>query len=326
MADEQDVVVDQKNQTVKNQTNVAGDVNVSGPYIAGDHIAEKQGPDPLALQRSYLSSLTRKTRYLPLDCVDPKAVTDEACKELQLSAVYTALMTDTPEKPRGDITLKKQAEEEIRYLSALEMLNKEEHLVLLGDPGSGKSTFVNFVATCLAGEILKDNDANIAALTAPIVNEEDDDEKEKAPPQPWDLGQILPVRVVLRDLAARGLPEPEATVADDTLWKFMLSELGDTLKKDYGPHLKKTLWEKGGLILLDGLDEVPDAKERRLQVKQAVQGFAALFPNCRMLVTSRTYAYQRQDWQLTGFTTSVLSPFTFSQIQQFIHNWYENTA
>ena len=90
------------------------------------------------------------------------------------------------------------------------------------------------------------------------------------------------------------------------------------LSKEYGPHLKKTLLEEGGLILLDGLDEVPDADQRRVQVKQAVQGFAADFSRCRFLVTSRTYAYQRQDWKLDGFAEAVLSPFTPAQIARFV--------
>ena len=95
----------------------------------------------------------------------------------------------------------------------------------------------------------------------------------------------------------------------------------DTLK-EYSPHLKKTLLEEGGLILLDGLDEVPDANRRRIQVKQAVQGFATDFSHCRFLITSRTYAYQRQDWKLDGFDEAVLRDFSPSQIARFIDSWY----
>ncbi len=80
------------------------------------------------------------------------------------------------------------------------------------------------------------------------------------------------------------------------------------------------------MILLDGLDEVPDADQRREQVKAAVQGFAEDFPSCRILVTSRTYAYQRQDWKLDGFAEVVLSPFTPGQIDHFVDRWYAHVG
>ena len=61
-------------------------------------------------------------------------------------------------------------------------------------------------------------------------------------------------------------------------------------------------------------------------MKQAVQGFADLFPNCRLLVTSRTYAYQRQEWKLDRFAEVVLSPFTPGQIDRFVDRWYAHIA
>ena len=67
---------------------------------------------------------------------------------------------------------------------------------------------------------------------------------------------------------------------------------------------------------------MPDALQRREQVKQAVQEFAGIYRNCRFLVTSRTYAYQRQDWKLNGFAERELLPFTRGQIERFIDTWY----
>jgi len=291
--------------------------------VAGDYITQQvePGASPEALRCAYLHRLAQQTRRLPLAGVDPKAAGDERGGELQLSAVYTALLTRQPE----EATFPKAGsfrEGETRYLSALEMLNCEPCLVLLGEPGSGKSTFVNFVALCLAGEALGYEDASLAVLTAPLPAEERD---KKPRPQPWDHGPLLPVRIALRDLAARGLPASGRRVSGDVLWNFIASELGDTLK-EYAPHLKAELLERGGLVLLDGLDEVPDAHQRREQVKRAVQDFAACFPRCRFLVTSRTYAYQRQDWKLERFSEVVLSPFTPAQVARFVDGWYAHVG
>lgn len=71
---------------------------------------------------------------------------------------------------------------------------------------------------------------------------------------------------------------------------------------------------------------MPDAHQRRAQVKQVVQSFAADFPRCRFLVTSRTYAYQRQDWKLDGFAEAVLRDFSPTQINHFIERWYDHIA
>lgn len=79
--------------------------------------------------------------------------------------------------------------------------------------------------------------------------------KNRRPKRGGEHGPLLPGRIVLRDLAARGLPESGEPANGDTLWAFIVAELGQTLQ-EYAPHLKKTLQEAGGLILLDGLDEV----------------------------------------------------------------------
>ena len=78
--------------------------------------------------------------------------------------------------------------------------------------------------------------------------------------------------------------------------------------------------------LLDGLDEVPEADQRRVQVKTAVEQFATLFPKVRMLVTSRTYAYQRQDWKLNRFAEGGLAPFSSAQIRAFVDRWYAHVG
>ncbi|WP_295392185.1 NACHT domain-containing NTPase [uncultured Thiodictyon sp.] len=270
------------------------------------------GASPATLTRAYLARILTQANQLPL------FVGDGANAQVRLSAVYTALLIQggsVEAAPDGGRSLERPD----RHPSALDALNTASRLVLLGGPGSGKSTFVNFVALSLAGELLKVPGPNLETLTAPLPNEDGDDKAQA--PQRWDHGPLLPVPVVLRDLASQ-LPPPGIPVNAETLWRFLQGRLKQAALEDFAPVLKQRLLDQGGLILLDGLDEVPDAHERRAQIKQAVQDFAASFSRCRFLVTSRTYAYQRQEWQLDGFTQTHLLPLRTGQIKGFVDAWY----
>ena len=309
-----------------------GGVALAGSTVIGDiTVGAPPAPaPPEGLRPAYLNWLLTATRNLPLAGVDRRSISEDTRTDLDLAAVYTALMTQRPEASERD--LRKMADmrpdREAQRLSALAVLNEEKRLALLGDPGSGKSTFVNFVTLCLTGESLGDPVANLTTLTAPLPGEDDDrsrrDKKEPAP-QPWVHGPLIPVRVVLRDFAVRGLPPVGQPASGDTLWKFIAGELPETLR-EFAKPLRDELLKQGGLLLLDGLDEVPEADNRREQVKSAVQGLAAAFPKVRVLVTSRTYAYQKQAWKLDGFAEAVLAPFGRAQIRRFVESWYAHVG
>jgi formylglycine-generating enzyme required for sulfatase activity len=281
-------------------------------------------PEPTEdLRAAYLSWLMEQVRAVPLTGVDPKSIREETRRDLDLAAVYTALMTQRTDMPEERSL---RPDREAQHLSALAVLNTEPRLALLGDPGSGKSTFINFVALCMAGALCHHPDANLRVLTAPVPGDDSASRHrgaEKPQPQPWDHGALMPLRVVLREFVARGLPHTSqpATVLSDSLWQFIIAELPETLRP-FEPSLRQQLLRTGGLLLLDGLDEVPEADQHRVQVKTAVEQFAAAFPKVRVLVTSRTYAYQRQDWKLRGFAEAVLAPFDEAQMHRFVERWY----
>ncbi|MGH9817723.1 MAG: NACHT domain-containing protein, partial [Candidatus Acidiferrales bacterium] len=284
--------------------------------------AARPGASKENLRRAYLARILTQANQLLL------FAGDSANAQVRLSSVYTALLT---ERSDGDAAVERTAsdagaspEREAARLSALDVLNAERKLVLLGGPGSGKSTFANFVALCMAGEMLGAPAINLKTLTSPIPPEPDNRGRDPRP-QRWDWGTLLPVHVVLRDFVSE-LPAPGTAVNADTVWQHVEGRLRQAALGNFAPHLQEELLKRGGLILLDGLDEVPDPAIRCAQVKQALQDFADSFSNCRFLVTSRTYAYQHQDWKLANFAEVTLRPFTPGQVQRFVDAWYAHMS
>ena len=149
----------------------------------------------------------------------PLFAADGGKNQVKLSSIYTALLiqrTQDEAATRGVAELAARGRA-MERLSALDVLNRERKLVLLGGPGSGKSTFVNFVALCMAGELLQAN-PNLAALRAPLPREEDD--REDPRPQRWDHGALEPVRIILRDLASQ-LPPAGASGNAAMVWAYI---------------------------------------------------------------------------------------------------------
>jgi formylglycine-generating enzyme required for sulfatase activity len=308
---------------------------VDSVFVKGDGNEINIGSEPRArtasLREAYLTYVLKEVSPLMLSGVVRQSA-GEAETRMNLSAVYTALLTQSaseeiaelPEKvlhirPLADMAVNKR-------MSVVEQMNRLNRMVLLGDPGSGKTTFVNFVALSMAGELLGRDDANINGLTQPLPQDQDEErrKKEEPKPQPWEHGALIPVRVILRDFAARGLPELGKATTAEHVWNFIEAELNAASLGEFASLLKKELRDQGGLILFDGLDEVPEAEHHREQMRSALECFAAAFPRCRYLVTSRTYAYQKQDWKLKGFDETVLASFTKEQIRNFVERWYEH--
>ena len=287
-----------------------------------------------ALRRDYLRRIWQQCENLSV------LAGGDARNPVRLGAVYTALMTgrrDEPEAGADERLGASMRTEPAPRLSAVAVLDLERRLVLLGGPGSGKSTFINYVAQCMAGELLGEYAPalapRLADLKAPLPPEDDgtpepehpgpDDTRREPTPQRWRHPPLLPVLVVLRDLAAQ-LPAPGTPVDAGEVWRYVCKGLDAAALADFAPHLKAELHEHGGLVMFDGLDEVPEAHTRRQQIQKVVGDFAATFSQCRVLVTSRTYAYQQQDWKLPGFAEAPLAPFGIGQIRAFVRAWYRH--
>ena len=257
---------------------------------------------------------------------------DEEADGFGLDSVYTALMTNG---------FKASGEQWQEMLSVLDVLNRESNLVLTGDPGSGKSAFVNYLVLCMAGEQLGDANANLHLLTDPLPDDNGEPQTidikktennygvtctTMEARQPWDHGVLIPLRVILRDFAASKYFPTQTDKADVChLMDFISGDLRGRDCLDYLRVLKAKLRTGAVLVMFDGLDEVPQAGERRRRLLDCIEGFQRSYQGCRILVTCRPYAYQDECWHLKGFAETRLAEFGRGQMIRFIHRWYGNS-
>jgi formylglycine-generating enzyme required for sulfatase activity len=189
----------------------------------------------------------------------------------------------------------------------LELTLQDRCTAILGDPGSGKTTFLRRIAliTCQDGL----NPTGMAK------------EKLGLTPTPF------PLFARIADLAEHvslwtgknGAPK----AANDPEW---LPHYFDAFAKEH--HLGLTsesftrrLHDGTCIVLLDGLDEARD-KRSRTAIARLVQNMASEYSGCRFLVTSRPPAYAGST-MLADFKVADIQPLDRETIRFFLSQWSE---
>ncbi len=269
--------------------------------------------DPDDLEANYLCWQFYTASRIPLGQLAP--VTSNAngtTPEITLDAIYV----DLDMEMAGQVD---DAEESNRpSRPALGAVIEAQRLVILGDPGSGKTTLINFLTLCLAGEQLYPDLGFLNRLNLrPAMG-------HRQSAIQWPHGNLLPVRVSLREFA-QDLPKHAERATAGMLWEHIKNELAAHGLTKYAPHLEKALRQGKCLVMLDGLDEVPETTHRAL-VRDAVQAFADANGKSRFLVTCRVLSYNNKDWKLANFPSAKLAPLSPTHIEAFIMAWYDALA
>lgn len=246
---------------------------------------------------AYLHQIVQATSSLLLPELAHHQDAQPSVVRLELTEIYTALET------RHLLESNEAAEEApAQRQSVLGFVNHCHYSVILGDPGSGKTTFANFLALCLAGARLRLADINLTRLGGE-----------------WSHGALWPIHIPARSLIAALKTEKQAQ--PDLLWNHVVARVG--LQPDgFAASFAQRLTADGGIVIIDGFDEIPTEQQRRLNLMLIVQTFRQRFPNVRILLTSRTYTYPTIQAALPDFASAVLAPFSPTQITTFIQQWY----
>ncbi|MDX9952716.1 MAG: SUMF1/EgtB/PvdO family nonheme iron enzyme [Anaerolineae bacterium] len=290
---------------------IGGDAT-GNTFNFGDTIISPEAP-PEDLLFAYYHALANECARLPLGVVDPKFATPGREGEVSLQQVYVDLDVVAPVREETEDThawglrlARGEGDGRTPLLEAL-AAPAAARAVLLGDAGSGKTTFVNTLVYRLAAAASTE-EAHTEDLPAPFQG-------------------LWPVRLLLRDVATH-VPAEATCGTAAMLWNALRADMAARLNEAAAerllPYVQARVLRRGGLFLLDGLDEVPEAGRRRKCLLEALQALVDSLPEAaRVLLTARPYAYADPAWQLADFPILALAPFDAAQVERFVARWYQ---
>jgi energy-coupling factor transporter ATP-binding protein EcfA2 len=226
-----------------------------------------------------------RRRYGQIEFVGMSIYKEEASRRIALENIYIPISVVSEKAPDEN--------DETPRVNPMTFLSPGAKTVILGDPGSGKSTLVSFLA--LVG-------TNNALQRRCGVSEDN------------RLTIVVTLRRYADELKERknlSLLEyiVEAATADFNM---------DTLELSfYEYHI-----ESGqSIVLFDGLDELPGIGYKRI-IRQRIDSFIQNYPANSYIVTSRLIGYDAEIRFDDSFGHYRVAKLRIAEIQRFIFDWY----
>lgn len=296
---------------------------------------------------TYINTLLTDKNRIPLEFI---LSPDDRIKydTIPLPAVFTELdvVYRLPLSQRklidNDWDYEENGEEGIpenRPVAAVQAVAENRHIVIIGDPGAGKTTLINYLCVIMASMLKGDQ-----AAEELLARDSNGTWKSKE--------AMFPISIRLRDFGrSMVFKEGEGNagtlaeyIADMVVREYKNTEVAESIRT----RVLELLQAGGALIVMDGLDELPGETYKadadgitnqqyqsktaraRMKLQRILNSFTEhpQYGQCRVVVTSRSYAYRTNaEWRLgSRFAEAHLRDFEPKQIQEYINYWHIQIA
>jgi formylglycine-generating enzyme required for sulfatase activity len=302
---------DQREQQVGSQINVAGDYYAGAPaapvlddetalarYLC--HMIEANRRLQLQGIRSagQLVSIDLEEIYITLTATERRTV---AAEETWIDEMAGLAPSEAGRAVRLEAGRPRETVTQVK-VKVQEALAAHPRLVVLGDPGCGKTTLQHYLALTYARDLL--GEARLVERRLGLRE------------------QRLPILLPLRDFA-RYLEAHHPDSSTDGP-KLLLDYLRTYFAHQDIPLPQRffagRLGRGEGAVLLDGVDEVADFAMRQ-RVARIIERFTLAYPDNRYVVTSRLVGYTEAARLGEGYAVSTVREFTRADIERFVTYW-----
>jgi len=268
--------------------------------------AKKRGKAPPPDPRKYLDGLYRETKDIDIRGL---LVGSERAHTFSIDDLYIPLTTSARAEPSRGTSKSELREPGEPRDQTVELQKMLEHrcVVITGDPGAGKTTFLNRIANILSKAGLE-NDATRVRNELGLG------------------GRPFPILIRIAELAkhittSRSKNEGPANANFPTWLTHFLAASSHAFSWGLNERFFRDRLEGGdALVMLDGLDEVPTEKQRKSLVDLVGSASQSAYDGCRFVVTSRPAAYHGRSI-LPDFEHARIDDLDDDAIESFLGHW-----
>jgi hypothetical protein len=257
----------------------------------------------------YLAALREETAYIDIRGL---RVGNEAVHRFPIDELYTPLTTvlagEKREKPREHVDRgereerePKEGEDAMRGQKPVPLQRALENrcVVLVGDPGAGKSTFLRRIAFAACETLLGRNPLAAAELI---------------PVKPCPLPLLIRAATLANFIRVK--KRDTALESDSPGWLTLY--LQENARPLDAAFFREQL-DAGCLLELDGIDEVPGQIARKAMAR-LLERAARTFPKTHIVAASRPPALGGET-VIPGFATIQIGPLDREAVDGFVANW-----